>query len=170
MHERKCCCRARELTTDCVCRLLIMGRACGSIYFIFMSQMVHVVLFMNKLAVQNTSVSKAVCGMQRDSKTELSLETLTTFFRSYSQNVFSFYHWPWCCIPCWNELLYIFFIFLYIILGLGHYSSFHAQAVVRRNTPFKKKKKKILFTVREVESRLACKRPALFCLSDRLAC
>lgn len=49
----------------CVCRLLIMGRACGSIYFIFMSQMVHVVLFMNKLGVQNTSVSEAAC-MQRD--------------------------------------------------------------------------------------------------------
>ena len=28
----------------------------------------------------------------------------------------------------------------------------------------------ILFTVHEVESRLACKRPALFCLSDHLAC
>lgn len=36
----------------CVCRLLIMGRACGSIYFIFMSQMVGAVLFMNKLDVQ----------------------------------------------------------------------------------------------------------------------
>lgn len=47
----------------CVCRLLIMGRACGSIYFIFMSQMVHVVIFMDKLDVQNTSVSEAVCRM-----------------------------------------------------------------------------------------------------------
>lgn len=48
--------------TVCVCRLLIMGRACGSIYFIFMSQMVHVVLFMNKLGVENTSVSSAPCA------------------------------------------------------------------------------------------------------------
>lgn len=68
--------RATELTADCVRRLLIMGRACGSIYFIFMSQMVHVVLFMNKLDVQNTSVSKAVCRMHRASWTKLSLETL----------------------------------------------------------------------------------------------
>lgn len=56
----------------CVCRLLIMGRACGSIYFIFMSQMVRVVIFMDKLDVQNTSVSEAVCRM-------LSLELLPPY-------------------------------------------------------------------------------------------
>lgn len=80
MHQRKCCCRARELTTDCVCRLLIMGRACGSIYFIFMSQMVHVVLFMNKLGVQNTSVSKAVCRMQRGGGTKKRTLTCNLWF------------------------------------------------------------------------------------------
>lgn len=37
-------------------------------------------------------------------------------------------------------------------------------------TLFSFKEKYILFTVREVESRLACKRPALFCFSDQLAC
>lgn len=46
-----------------VCRLLIMGRACGSIHFIFMSQMAHVVIFMHKLDVQNTRVTEAVCKL-----------------------------------------------------------------------------------------------------------
>lgn len=71
----------------CVCRLLIMGRACGSIYFIFMSQMVHVVIFMDKLDVQNTSVSEAVCRM-------LSLELLPP----YPDHFAPFHHRSWCWV------------------------------------------------------------------------
>lgn len=150
MHQRKCCCRARELTTDRVCRLLIMGRACGSIYFIFMSQMVHVVLFMNKLGVQNTSVSKATCRMQRRAqKNELWHATFRFVGLIKDFNPITITH-PDGIFPAKNWAIY----FLYIILGQCPYSSFHhRQAAVKYS----------LFTVREVESRLVCKRPALFC-------
>lgn len=43
------------------------GGVCCSVDFIFMSQMVHVVIFMNKLDVQNTRVKEAIRRMHRDS-------------------------------------------------------------------------------------------------------
>lgn len=148
MHQRKCCCSARELTTDCVCRLLIMGRACGSIYFIFMSQMVHVVLFMNKLAVQNTSVSKAVRRMQRGPK-KRTLTCNILFCWSYQRfrPHYSITH-PDGVFPANKRPIYI----LYIILGQCPYGSFHyLHAAVRRSTvhlKIKKKKKNPVYCTR----------------------
>lgn len=148
MHQRKCCCSARELTTDCVCRLLIMGRACGSIYFIFMSQMVHVVLFMNKLAVQNTSVSKAVCRMQRGAqKNELRHATFrfVGLIKGFDPIT------PSLTLMVYSLLIKGLYI-LYLILGQSPYSSFHyLHAAVKRSTvhlKINKKKKNPVYCTR----------------------
>lgn len=67
---------------DRVCRLLIMGRACGSIYFIFMSQMVGSVLFINKLDVQK---QQRVRGATWDEETQPGSENPDKFC-FYSRN------------------------------------------------------------------------------------
>lgn len=74
---------------DCVCRLLIVGRACGSALFIFMSQMVHVVLFMNKLVVENTSVSSpaSACNCTATDEPNFHWEQLFFFFSPLTLNV-----------------------------------------------------------------------------------
>lgn len=145
-----------------------MGWACGSIYFIFMSQMVSAVLFMNKLDVQKHQRERsAVTGAERWTKKNKKKTKRTKHLKS-GQVLFLFTQWNPLYVNDPNVEIRRVIDFCKIWCPESNLS--RSEAELKQNLLLLQQEKGIYPVYRTRGWELgACKRPALFCFPDQLA-